>query len=163
MKAIVAGYDGTEQAERALARAAELAQALEAKLVVVSVDRPARLAAIAPVLEPADPTLVSTGVAGPVMTGGTMPLPTSPEPAEPAEGLLLLERARRFLVPRRVDADYVSEVGDPVERLLQVADDREADLIVVGSPERGLLDRLLGHGVDEKLARRTHRDVLLVH
>lgn len=167
MKAIVTGYDGTEQAERALARAAELAQALGAKLVVVSVGRSSRLAATAPVLEPADPTLVPAGAAGPLMTGGTMPLPTLPtpprEPEQPGEEHLLLERARSFLSPRRVEADYVPEIGDPVERLLEVAEERDAELIVVGSRERGLLERLLGHGVDEKLARRAHRDVLLVH
>jgi nucleotide-binding universal stress UspA family protein len=54
-------------------------------------------------------------------------------------------------------------VGDPVERLLEVAHQRDADLIVVGSRERGFLERLLGHGVDEAVARRADRDVLLVH
>jgi nucleotide-binding universal stress UspA family protein len=162
MKTIVAGYDGSEQGERALARAAELAQALDGQLVVVSVGRSSRLAAFEPVLEPTDPALAPTPI-GPMPTGGAMPLPSPPRPEEPAEEQLLLERARGFLVPRRVEADYVAEVGDPAERLLQVAEDRDAELIVVGSRERGLLERLLGHAVDEKLARRAHRDVLLVH
>jgi nucleotide-binding universal stress UspA family protein len=67
------------------------------------------------------------------------------------------------LASRPVEAEYVVEVGDPVERLLDVADQRDADLIVVGSRERGFLERLLGHGVDEAVARRADRDVLLVH
>jgi nucleotide-binding universal stress UspA family protein len=161
MRTIVTGYDGTEHAERALARAAELAQALGAKLVVVSVGHPPRMAVTEPML--ADATLVP-GAAGPLTTHGTVPLPSSPPEAEdPSEALLLLERARGFLVPRRVEADYVAELGDPAERLLDVAEERDAELIVVGSRERGLLERLLGHHVDEKLARRAHRDVLLVH
>jgi nucleotide-binding universal stress UspA family protein len=48
-------------------------------------------------------------------------------------------------------------------RLLAVADERVADLIVVGAREHGLLERLLGRPVDETVARRSGRDVLLVH
>jgi nucleotide-binding universal stress UspA family protein len=62
-----------------------------------------------------------------------------------------------------VEAEYVVELGDPAERLLEVADQRNADLIVVGSCERGFLERLRGRSVDEAVARRSERDVLLVH
>ena len=44
-----------------------------------------------------------------------------------------------------------------------MAEQRDADLIVVGSREHGFLDRLLGRSVDESVARRSERDVLLVH
>jgi nucleotide-binding universal stress UspA family protein len=47
-------------------------------------------------------------------------------------------------------------------RRFAVADQRDADLIVVGSRERGFLERLLGRSVDEAVARRAERDVLLV-
>jgi nucleotide-binding universal stress UspA family protein len=96
-----------------------------------------------------------------------MPLPEPhPETALPTPEELAqhqLERARMSLTGKRVDAEYMVEVGDPVERLLEVAHQRDADLIVVGSRERGFLGRLLGHGVDEAVARRADRDVLLVH
>jgi nucleotide-binding universal stress UspA family protein len=64
---------------------------------------------------------------------------------------------------RTVESEYVVELGDPAERLLEVADQRNADLIVVGSRERGFLERLLARPVDEAVARRSERDVLLVH
>jgi nucleotide-binding universal stress UspA family protein len=163
MKSIVTGYDGSEPAERALLRAAELAGALQARLVVVSVGRPLRAVAWEPVPLPLDPTMVPTRVGGPLMAGGTEPLPAPPAQEQPDEARLLLEQARRVLTPRRVEADYVAETGHPTDRLLQVADDRDAELIVVGCPHHSLLDRLLGHGVDEELGRRAHRDVLLVH
>jgi nucleotide-binding universal stress UspA family protein len=161
MNAIVACYDGSEQGERALARAAELALALPAKLAVVSVGRPARRAATELAVEPADAALVTTGV-GP-LPGAEVLTPPVPPDDVPDEGTLLLERARSFLVSRRVEADYIAEIGDPVERLLEVAEARAADLIVVGSRERGILERLLGRDVGEQVARRTGRDVLLVH
>ena len=57
MKTIVVGYDASDAAERALARAAELAEALSARLVVVSVST-APLPATAPFVEPGGPMLV---------------------------------------------------------------------------------------------------------
>jgi len=54
-------------------------------------------------------------------------------------------------------------LADVAERLLALAREREADLIVVGSREHGFLDRLLGRHVDEAVAAHAGRDVLLVH
>ncbi|HEY3017203.1 MAG TPA: universal stress protein [Gaiellaceae bacterium] len=164
MNTIVVGYDGSDAAERALMRAADVAQAFSARLVVVSVTGLAEVPVSA--FEPAA-VLVPPAAAGHVATGGTLPLPESqPEPSRPGPEELArreLERARTSLASRPLQAEYVVEVGDPVERLLDVADQRDADLIVVGSRERGFLARLLGHGVDEATARRAERDVLLVH
>jgi nucleotide-binding universal stress UspA family protein len=67
------------------------------------------------------------------------------------------------LTRRRVEVEYVAEVGDAAERLLALARERDADLIVVGSREHGVLDRLLGRHVDEAVAAHAGCDVLLVH
>jgi nucleotide-binding universal stress UspA family protein len=163
MKTIVIGYDGSDAAERALGRAAEIAQAFSARLVVVSVSGlatiPAPVSAFGPTAE-----LVPPAVAGPVAAGGTVPLPKPVSAQEPEElARRQLERARMSLASRKVETEYLVELGDPAERLLEVAEQRDADLIVVGSRERGFLERLLGRSVDEAVARRAERDVLLVH
>ena len=63
MREIVVGYDGSEEAERAVTRAADVAEAFGAHLVVVSVTRP--VLATNPVLEPTIPgPLVMPGPAG---------------------------------------------------------------------------------------------------
>jgi nucleotide-binding universal stress UspA family protein len=164
MKTIVVGYDGSDAAERALDRAAEIADAFSGGLVVVSVSRSGYAPAPASALE-SSPELVPPAVAGPVAPAGTVPLPepppAGPEPEELARRQL--ERARMALASRKVGAEYAVELGDPAERLLEVADQRDADLIVVGSREHGFLERLLGRSVDEAVARRAERDVLLVH
>src|SRR5918994_2471221 len=157
MNAIVIGYDGSGCADRALARAAELSHAFGAKLVVVSVGRPTPVAA-APEMMVASGMPVATGT-GALATRAASALATD----EPDDATLLLDRARRSLTPRPIEADFVAEHGDPVDRLLDVAEGRNADLIVVGCHQHGFLHRLLGHGVDEELARRAHCDVLLVH
>ena len=164
MKTIVVGYDGSDAAERALRRAAEIADAFSAALVVASVGGPAWAPATVSAFEPTA-ELVPPAVAGPVAPAGTVPLPQPvPAPPEPEElARRQLERARMSLAGRKLETEYVVELGDPAERLLEVAERRDADLIVVGSREHGFLERLLGRPVDEAVARRAERDVLLVH
>ena len=160
MRTILVGYDATDVADRALDRAAELAERFGARVIVLAVGRSTTIAR---------PELVPETV-GPVMTAGGMvsavppehmPPPTEVEPDEPT--VHVLERARGALSARGIDAEYVSTVGDPAEALLEAAEAHDADLIVVGSREHGFLERLLGDGVDEKVARKARRDVLLVH
>jgi nucleotide-binding universal stress UspA family protein len=160
MKLIVVGYDGSEAAERALGRAAEVAEAFSARLLVVSVGGSTYAATPTAMAD-----FATAPVLGPVAPGGTVPPPeattAAPEPDELARRQL--EQARTALAGRSIDVDYVVELGDPAERLLDLADARDADLIVVGSREHGLLERLLSRPVDESVARRSERDVLLVH
>jgi nucleotide-binding universal stress UspA family protein len=153
VKTIVVGYEATDASERALLRAADFADAFSAHLVVVSVG------VLTPVIgvEPAGPML------GPALApAAPFPPPEQvPDPEELAQRRL--ERARSALAGRSVEADYVAEIGDPAQVLLEVAERRDADLIVVGSREHGLLERLLVRAVDEAVAQHADRDVLLVH
>jgi nucleotide-binding universal stress UspA family protein len=164
MKTILVGYDGSDAAERALQRAGGIAEAFSARLVVVSVSGWPHLPAPVSGLEPGA-ELVLPPVAGPVGLGGTVPVPdpgrAPPEPEELARRQL--ERAKMSLAGRKLESEYVVELGDPAERLLEIAEQRDADLIVIGSREHGFLDRLLGRSVDESVAQRSERDVLLVH
>jgi nucleotide-binding universal stress UspA family protein len=163
MRTIVVGFSGSEQAARALARAAEIAEGCSAGLVVVSVSKSRPIAIPVSVLEP-DSVFVPSPAGGPMPAGETVLLPEvepAPDPKDLARRQL--ERARMALAGRSVEAEYVAEVGAPAERLLEVAEERDADLIVVGSREHGFLERLAGRAVDETVARRSDRDVLLVH
>ena len=163
MDRIIVGYDDSEGAQRALERAAELAGSLASTLVVVSVARSARPAEPVPMVELAEaPIPAIPGPAGtPVLIPSPAPEPPGPDPVELAQHQL--ERARMRLTRMRVEADYVVEIGDAADRLLALAREREADLIVVGSREHGFLDRLLGRHVDEAVAAHAGCDVLLVH
>jgi nucleotide-binding universal stress UspA family protein len=164
MKTIVVGSDGSDAAERALQRAGGIAEAFSARLLVVSVSGspsvPAPVSAFEPGAELGPPA-----VAPPVAPSGTVPLPEPvPAPPEPEElARRQLERAKMSLAGRKLENEYLVELGDPAQRLREVAEQRDADLIVVGSREHGFLDRLLGRSVDESVARRSERDVLLVH
>lgn len=139
MKTIVVGYDDTEPAKRALARAAELARALDAKLVVTSV---------APVL---------VGAAAGRGLGGIDPADS------PALHREEIAHAATVLGELGVQAEYSVVLGDPASEIIELAEAHDADLIVVGGRERNLLARLLEPSVSGSVQRRAHTDVLVVH
>ncbi len=149
MRTFVVGYDGSDGAKRALARAVELARALAAKLVVVSV---------AELPRPLPPYSMGPagGLAAPALAEPPLPEITPEE----AVGDLLAEARERLA---GVDAEFEARDGSPDAALIAVADERNAELIVVGTREPGFLSRLLEGSVSEDLARRARCDVLVVH
>jgi nucleotide-binding universal stress UspA family protein len=137
MSTIVVGYEQTPGSERVLERAATLAKALGAKLVVTSVT----------------PLMVGIGrSAGPTD-------PTDP-PEKHAQELV---DARTYLEGQGIEADYQPAVGDPADGIVQLANQRNADMIVVGTHEPNLIQRLTGQSVSDSVTHHAHCDVLLVH
>jgi nucleotide-binding universal stress UspA family protein len=137
MNTIVVGYDDTKESKRALDRAADLAEAFGAKLVVTSVA----------------PVMVSIGRSA----GAIDPTDT------PADHAAELEKAREHLGERGLTADLQAAVGEPADTIVLLAEERNADLIVVGTREPNVLERLLGQSVSAAVSRQAHCDVLIVH
>lgn len=150
MKTILAGYDGTISAEHALTRVSEFARAFDSKVIVVSVAAPKR-------------PLVAPGAYG------LVPYPYYSEEEsrrEPVNETLLRqhrERVQAFFADLNVPVEFAGVVGEPVQEIVAAADEHDADLIVVGTREPGFVERLLGGSVSQGVARRAHRDVLIVH
>ena len=134
MKTIVIGYDETEPASRALERAAELAKAFSAKLIVTSV--------------------------APILVGRGGPIDPVDRPEDHREEL---RHAADFLAKRDVEAEFDTALANPADHIVRLAEMREADLIVVGTRVKNLIERLLGLSVSDTIERKAHCDVLVVH
>jgi nucleotide-binding universal stress UspA family protein len=135
---IVVGYDDSEAAKRALERAAMLAKAFGSTVIVTSV---------APV-----------GASGPRGGAGAVD-PSDPPELHAAE----LTSAQEALSAQGVASEAVAAVGDPAEAIVTLANDRGADLIVVGTRELGFMQRMLGQSVSAAVTRHAPCDVLIVH
>jgi nucleotide-binding universal stress UspA family protein len=137
MKTIVLAYDETDPAKRALERTTELATAFGAHVVVTSV---------APVLH--------------AMVHGIGPFDHSNSPEMHRE-----QQSRAFAALRRrgVDAEMSLGLGDAADEIVRLADQRDADLIVVGTQDPSVVSRLLGRSVSGAVQRKARCDVLVVH
>ena len=134
---IVLGYDESEAAQVALERAAALAKAFRSELIVTSVA----------------PVVTSIGrSAGAIDT-------TDPPEAHIEE----LKRAQTQLEGEGLQAEYVPGLGRPAETIAELAKERDADLIVMGTHEPSAIGRLFGQSVSDSVASRVHCDVLIVH
>jgi nucleotide-binding universal stress UspA family protein len=136
MKTIVLGYDESPEAGRALEKTVELAKALSATVIVTSV---------APVMH-----LAGRGI-GPY------------DPADPPERHRELARdATAILTEQGIAAKAVTGLGKPGHTIVELADQENAELIVLGMSHHPHLSRILG-SVSEDVAHHAHCDVLLVH
>lgn len=136
-RTVVVGYDGSETAERALRLAAELAREQGAVLHVVAATREAGTFAVA---------------GGGLLAGPDLAVRIAAE-EEVAKALARLGTA---------GAEMRSHVvlGDPVDVILDVAREVEADLIVVGSKGMHGPRRVLG-SVPNSVAHAAPCDVLI--
>ncbi len=124
--------------------------------IVVAFDDPASrtLAHAADLAEALGSELIVTNVA-----------PTDPEDADEADryGRERLDQARAYLEQRGLTAELVQLAGQPADAIVALAEDRGADLIVVGMRKKGFFERLVEGSVAQNVLRRAACDVLAVH
>jgi nucleotide-binding universal stress UspA family protein len=138
---IVSATDGSEQSLRAANAAVALARANDAYLFIVTVVRPPE---------------------------GWWGIVGAPPPAESLGNALA--DAQRVVLEKTVEAvdltgvrfETVEEVGDPANQLAAFAEDKEADLIVIGQRGAGLVERIMVGSVADRLVHIAKVPVLVV-
>jgi nucleotide-binding universal stress UspA family protein len=129
---IIVAYDDSEAARRALDDVADIAGDADVTVLTV-VEAP----------------LTSLG-----------PMPT--DPAELERVRQLLEDAYERLAGRGVRVQAERAVGDPADRIIDEAERRHADLVVVGSHGKSLRERLRLGSVSAKVIKDARCAVLVV-
>ena len=155
-KNVLVATDGSDQANKAVDLASDMAAKYGAALTVLSViesgaltEDAKRLAAqkgvdINPVLE--IPDIVGMGMVPPILPNVKDTLDTSRIQAELAEAIM--EEAK----DRAAAARGLTETGHAAEAILRVAEAEGADLIVMGSRGLGALKGLLMGSVSQKVS-----------
>jgi nucleotide-binding universal stress UspA family protein len=129
-------------------------EAARAGLALLAADAPV---VIAVVIEPSDPTLVTgAGMAGGVMSVDELQLV---DDARDADARADLDAARSALHGNVVDA--VIATGEPGPALCDLARDRNADTIVMGSRGRGGIKRALLGSVSDHVVRNAPCPVII--
>jgi nucleotide-binding universal stress UspA family protein len=141
---VAVGTDGSTTATRAVERAAEVAAISGAALLIVCAYHPENR-------ETVHEAEQAMGEDAFNVVGSSPALET-------------LSRAQDRIRDTGVSSvETVAVQGDPVESLVDIAQSREADLVVTGNRGLGTLTgRLLG-SVPSGVSRRSHVDVLIVH
>jgi nucleotide-binding universal stress UspA family protein len=162
MRTIVAAYDEHESAGRTLERAAELAQALGAHLVVLSAAPPLEQP---PSIETLEPSFGGTPVSAARLADNPLALTPGPDIArEPVDrSHEHAERARDLAARAGIEAEIIENTAhDPADALVALAAERDADLLVVGAHRPRLWQRLVGETVEQELSRRARCDLVIV-
>ena len=85
------------------------------------------------------------------------------DPSDLRHGREDLDNAAAFFAERGIVAETILAQGNPADIVVTVAEQQNADLIIVGNDTPTLLERLRGAPLSGRLAYRAPCDVLIVH
>ncbi|MCH4815714.1 MAG: universal stress protein [Saccharolobus sp.] len=138
MKRILVGYDGSENAERALDFAIELANKFSARLFVVEV---------------IDLTLFyNSGILPPLEATKSL------EEKAKKDVKKAIEKAKS----KGVDAEGITLEGDPAHSILEFAKDNQIDVIIIGSRGLSKVQRIFLGSVSSKIVQESKIPVIVV-
>ena len=143
---IVVGTDGSPTADRAVDVAGELARLTGAQVLVVSAYRPVRVTA-----------MVGVGAAGGALASAWL----GDDERVAAEEVV--RRAGQRLEESGLTVHSVARPGEPADALLAVAEELDADLLVIGNRGISGVRRYLLGNVADRVAHHAPCSVHIVH
>jgi nucleotide-binding universal stress UspA family protein len=73
-----------------------------------------------------------------------------------------LDEAKAILAEDGIEAELVQTVGNPAAEIITAAEERDADLIVIGHRGRSAISRFIEGSVSDRVVRHATCDVLVV-
>jgi len=140
-KKILLGYDGSEPSKKALAKAVELTKEFEAELFIVAVVRPFEFAAI-DYIPPEDIEEY--------------------EKEELLKEKTYLSEAEQYARDKGIEPFTKILEGEPAEELMDFADEKNCDLIIVGYRGKGGFKKMLLGSTAGNLVKYANQSVLVV-
>ena len=139
LRSILVAWDGSEPSQRGLALAEDLAGQYGARLLLVTV------------LEPT-----------PIPAGALVPVSPFPTEVDVERTQQELRQLAKELVARGRSIETEIQVGQPAEKIREVADRYEVSIIVAGRSGKGALARLVLGSVTTALLHSTTRPIAVV-
>lgn len=143
---IVVGTDGSSTADRAVEVAGELARLSGAEVQVVTAYRPVRAAVMAGVS-------ASGGMLAPAWLGDD----------ERIAAEEVVRRAKERLEGTGVAVHAIARLGEPADALLAIAEELDAELLVIGNRGISGVRRYLLGNVADRVAHHAPCSVYIVH
>jgi nucleotide-binding universal stress UspA family protein len=140
-RTIAVGVDGSESSTKAAEAAAEVARAWQAKLLIVAVVR------------------TPEGWWG---IGGAPPSPEALSTALVEGYEQVLNEVESVIPLEGIDYETIQELGDPSSKIIEIAEARDVDLIVIGRRGAGLAERLMLGSVADQLCHHSPVPVMVV-
>jgi nucleotide-binding universal stress UspA family protein len=152
VRSIVVGTDGSEPAHEAVRQATDLASRDGARLHLVTAYHAPQIVQ--------ESTVWTNDPKGMLDTGRAGPRPETVDLREVAESVL--NRAARIASSKGVEVETHAREGQPADVIIEIANQKQADLIVVGS--RGLtgIQRYLMGSVSSKVSEHASCSVMIV-
>lgn len=147
---ILLPIDGSFYSKNAVQSLAKCASSLCDKSTIILVN------VVAPVLEEVNAELTDYNLMGTRFTKVLL------HQFYDAESYELFEKARDLLHNVHCKVEEITLVGNPAERIAEVADKMDVDLIVMGSHGRSALRTMIFGSVTEGVISRTKKPILLV-
>jgi len=144
MKTVLTALDFSPISQKVVDGAAELAAAMNSRLVLLNVVEP---------------------VAAYVPVGAAMDVITAPIPMEPADLNLVKQRLEQFAAPLRakgLNVETMAVVSLPVDEILNQAAATQATMIVLGSHGHGAVYQLFSGSVVTSLLHKSRIPVTVI-
>ena len=153
-KRLLVPLDGSRFGSRAIRYAADVAQKFSAEIILLQVVKPATPVPVS--------STVAPGMGSPQSAEIAMETALDVEKRERARARRYLRGKVRNLESRNIKASYQVLVGDPAQSIMDFADKKKADLVVMTTHGKSGLKRAIMGSVADSVIRESGKPVLVV-